>query len=308
MALLTVTPNPALDKMYVVPGFAPGAVFKATETYAAAGGKGVNVARVAHALGASVTATGFLGGVAGEQVRRSLVREGIPASFVSVGGETRTSTVIADPASRKDTVVNEAGPDIAAPEYDALWARLRELLPTVQTVSLSGSLPPGVPSRFYAEVIETARRLGVRAALDASGEALTLGANAGPFLLKPNTQELAALSVGGDGWASSAQALRAVYGAEVALVTDGARGAALACADGLWACLPPAVEVKSAVGSGDSFLAAFLWAWDAGQGPEEAFKLGTAAGAANARHYGSGFCTRAEVFELAARTFPRRLA
>ena len=93
----------------------------------------------------------------------------------------------------------------------------------------------------------------------------------------------------------------------MAIVTDGARGAVLACADGLWECVPPQVDVVSAVGSGDSFLAGFLWAWDSGQGPEEALRLGTAAGAANARHYGSGLCTRDEVMTLAALTRPRRL-
>ena len=308
MALLTVTLNPALDKVQVVPDFQAGAVYKASETHTSAGGKGINVARVTHTLGGSVTALSLFGGVTGNYAAECLRREGITHRLVSIGGETRTSAIVADPVSRRDTVLNEAGPLISGEELNALWQCLRELLPLAQTVSYSGSLPPGVPNDFYAGAITLAREFGVKAALDTSGDALVQGAAARPFLLKPNRQELAALGdEGGDGWTGAAMALRVRFGCEVALVTDGARGAVLACAEGVWECAPPAVDVVSAVGSGDSFLAGFLWAWNDGQGPEAALRLGTAAGAANARHYGSGFCTRAEIETLAASTRPRRL-
>ena len=308
MPLLTVTLNPALDKLQVVPDFQAGAVYKVSETHTSAGGKGVNVARVTHTLGGPVTALCLLGGVAGDYAGKCLCQEGITHRMVPVNGETRTSVIVADRANRRDTVLNEAGPLINADELNALRGVLRELLPLVQTVSYSGSLPPGVPAGFYAEAIELARKLGVKAALDTSGDALVQGAAARPFLLKPNRQELAALGdEGGDGWAGAAVALRSRTGCELALVTDGARGAVLACADGLWECTPPTVDVVSAIGSGDSFLAGFLWAWDDGQGPEAALRLGTAAGAANAQRYGSGFCTRAEIETLAALTRPRRL-
>ncbi len=308
MSLLTVTLNPALDRVHVVPGFAAGAVYKAQETHTSAGGKGVNVARVTHTLGGPVAALSLLGGVAGEYALQSLHREGITQRVVPIGGETRTSVIVADPVNRRDTVLNEAGPEIRPEELNALWVCLRELLPAAQTVSYSGSLPPGIPDSFYAEAIALAREMGVKAALDTSGDALVQGAAARPFVLKPNRQELTALGdEGGDGWAGTAVALCGRSGCEVALVTDGARGAVLACGDGVWECAPPVVDVVSAVGSGDSFLAGFLWAWDNGQGPEEALRLGTAAGAANARHYGSGFCTRDEIETLAALTRPRRL-
>ena len=307
MSLLTVTLNPALDKVHVVPGFRAGTVRKVAETHTSAGGKGINVARVTHTLGGSVIAAGLLGGIAGDFVQHSLCREGIPQSFITVGGETRTSVIVADPVSGRDTVLNESGPEISSEELNALRVRLRELLPTVQTVCYSGSLPLGVPSGFCAELIEMARLAGVKAALDTSGDALVQGAAARPFLLKPNRQELAALGDEGGGWARSAQSLRERYEAEVAIVTDGPRGAVLACTDGLWECTPPPVDTVSAVGSGDSFLAAFLWAWDCGFGPEAALRWGTAAGAANAQHYGSGFCTRDEIEPLAALTRPLRL-
>lgn len=308
MSLLALTLNPALDKVQVVPGFTAGAVYKVLETHTSAGGKGINVARVTHTLGGLVTALGLLGGVAGDYAVECLRREGIPCRIVPISGETRTSVIVADPANRRDTVLNEAGPDIRPEELNALWVCLRELLPTVQTVSYSGSLPLGVPGSFYASAIALAREIGVKAALDTSGDALVQGAAARPFLLKPNRQELAALGdEGGDGWVDSAAALRGRFGCEVAIVTDGARGSVLACGDGIWECAPPVVEVVSAVGSGDSFLAGFLWAWDDEQGPEAALRWATAAGAANARHYGSGVCTRDEIETLVALSVPRKL-
>lgn len=308
MSLLTVTLNPALDKVQVIPGFTAGAVHKVVQTHTSAAGKGINVARVTHTLGGSVMALCLLGGIAGDYAIECLRREGIGHRVVPVKGETRTSVIVADPANRRDTVLNEAGPDISPEELNALWGCLRELLPLVQTVSYSGSLPPGVPTSLYADAITLARKLGVKAALDTSGDALVQGAAARPFLLKPNRQELTALGdEGGDGWAEAAAGLRGRFGCEVAIVTDGARGAVLGCADGLWECAPPMVDVVSAVGSGDSFLAGFLWAWDDGRGPEAALRWATAAGAANARHYGSGFCTRDEIETLVALSVPRKL-
>ena len=301
MSLLTVTLNPALDKVQVVPGFTAGAVYKAAATHISAGGKGINAARVSHTLGGTVTALSLLGGIAGGYAIECLRREGIEHRIVPIKGETRTSVIVADPINHRDTVLNESGPQISPEELNALWAHLRELLSLAQTVSYSGSLPPGVPTSFYADAIALAREMGVKAALDTSGDALVQGAAARPFLLKPNRQELAGLGdEGGEDWAGSAVALRDRFGCEAAIVTDGARGAVLACAGGLWECAPPTVDVVSAVGSGDSFLAGFLWAWDAGRGPETALRWATAAGAANARRYGSGFCTRDEIETLVA--------
>ncbi len=308
MSLLTVTLNPALDKVQVISGFTAGAVYKAAATHTSAGGKGINVARVLHTLGGTVMALGLLGGIAGGYAIECLRREGIEHRSVPIQGETRTSVIVADALNRRDTVLNESGPQISTEELNALWMHLRELLPLAQTVSYSGSLPPGVPTSFYADAITLARELGVKAALDTSGDALVQGAAARPFLLKPNRQELAALGdEGAGGWAGAATALRERFNCEVAIVTDGARGAVLACADGLWECAPPLVEVVSAVGSGDSFLAGFLWAWDAGRGPETALRWATAAGAANTRRYGSGFCTRDEIETLVALSVPCKL-
>ncbi len=309
MPLLTVTLNAAADKLYTIPGFAVDRVQRPTGTRLYAGGKGINVARVYRTLGGEVLATGFSGGATGEYIRNNLSLEGIAAEFVEIEQESRVCTVVLDPIGRTETVLNENGPLVTPAECTALLQLLRELLPGHDAVVLSGSLPLGTPPDLYAAIIRLAQdEFGVKAVLDASGEALQRGVEAKPFLVKPNVHELEALSVGGDGWGVSAQALCAKYGVALALVTGGARGAVLANAKGVWEAVPPAVEVVSALGSGDSLTAGFVWAWEQGWSHAEALKWGVAAGAANATVYGSGFCTRDQIFEMAARTAVNKTA
>jgi 1-phosphofructokinase family hexose kinase len=308
MSVLTVTLNPAIDKLYTILGFQPGGVYRPTETRVYAGGKGINVARVFQALGGAVTATGFLGGGNGEYIRQSLGKESLPEAFVSIAQDSRVCTMILDPERHTETDLNEIGPIVSLAECESLISHLRELLPASKAVVLSGSLPPGAPAGLYADIICLAQdEFGVPAMLDASNDALQFGALAKPFLLKPNVHELTALSVEGDGWAGSASALRTRYGVPLALVTGGSRGAVLASADGIWEASPPVIDLVSTVGSGDSLTAAFVWAWEQNYSLPEALKLGVAAGAANATAYGSGFCTRSQIFELAAQTRVNKL-
>ena len=308
MSILTVTLNAAVDKLYTVPGFAVGQVQRPTETHVYAGGKGINVARVYQALGGDAAAAGFLGGVNGVKIRLGIREENIRSEFVLIKQESRICTAILDHIGHTETVLNENGPEVTPDECDDLLQRLRELLPRYDAVILSGSLPPGTPLDIYAAIIRLAQdEFGVKAVLDASEEALQFGIAARPFLVKPNAHELKALSVGGDGWGGSAQALREKYGVTLALVTGGARGAVLASAEGTWEAVPPMVEVVSALGSGDSLTAGFIWAWEQDWSPAEALKLGVAAGVANAMVYGSGFCTRDQIFDLVSRTTVKQI-
>ena len=307
MPLLTITLNPAVDKVYVVPGFGVGGVFRPSETRVSAGGKGINASRVYGTLGGHGTAAGFLGGVNGEYVRESLAREGIPAEFVPIHGDTRVGAMIVDPERQTETVLNEVGPEVSPAERDALLSRLRELLPRHSAVLLSGSAPAGVSPVFYGDIVRLAQDASVKVAVDASGEALQVAAVAKPYLLKPNTEELKALSVGGDGWAGSARILREHFGLTYGMITSGPRGAVVASTEGVWQATPPPINLVSATGSGDSLTGAFLWALEEGWSAAEALRLGVAAGAANATVYGSGFCTRDQIFALFAQTVVERL-
>jgi 1-phosphofructokinase family hexose kinase len=307
-SVLTVTLNPALDRTYAAPGFTVGAVHRVGEPTVVAGGKGINVARVIRTLGGDALTTGFLAGKAGGVLQQALDDEGISSDFVAVSGETRTCVKIVDPGAGTQTELNEAGPRISDSDRDALLAKLRALLPGCRYLVLSGSLPPGTPADFYARIIDMARdETGTQAILDASGDALVQGIAARPFLAKPNVHELADLGIDPEPLETAARRLRELRGLTMALVTAGPRGAVLSTPEDDWMAVPPAITVRSAVGSGDSLTAGFLWALAGGSPPGEALALGVGAGAANAQGIGSGFCDRASIADLAARTVVTQL-
>jgi tagatose 6-phosphate kinase len=314
--ILTVTPNACVDKTYRIEGFALDRVNRPTLTHTVAGGKGINVARVYQTLGGEAIATGFLGGINGRIVARALRQEQIADRFVVIRGETRVCIAIIDPDAVTQTEINESGPDVSARAVRALVRRVEGLLSQqrFEFVVLSGSLPPGVPVTLYAELIEIARSHQVRAVLDTSGPALRAGVAARPWLVKPNRTEMEGLV--GYPLADSAALLAAAgelhcaQGITMVALTLGDEGALLLAGDGTWRATPPSIRFVSAVASGDSFVAALLWAWQYGAqpgNPEGALRLATGAGAANAEVIGAGFCSREAITMRAEQADVQRL-
>jgi len=301
--ILTVTPNAAVDKTFRIEGFSLNRVHRPSLTHTVAGGKGINVARVYQTLGGQAVCTGFLGGAQGSIVARALAAENLPNHFVPCQGETRLCIAVIDPTTGTQTEINELGPEITMRAVSELLRRVQSLLSQqdFDFVVLCGSLPPGAPDNLYAELIRLANERGVRTVLDSSGAALREGVAAKPWMVKPNRVELESLIGEPPGDLSAcrthAEALRK-QGIEVVAVTLGEQGALLVTEQGCVKATPPSVEFASAVASGDSFLAAFLWAWTHGPSPadaEYALSLACAAGAANAAVIGAGFCSRESI-------------
>jgi tagatose 6-phosphate kinase len=298
--ILTVTLNAAVDKTYRVENFALDRVNRPSDWRIVAGGKGINVARVYQTLGGRAIATGFLGGYNGRFIAEALRQEGIAARFVRTREESRVCIAAVDPVSRTQTEINESGPNVMPGEVASLKRVFRRLLQEYdfQFVTLSGSLPPGVPDAIYADLLLLAREAGARGALDASGPALAAGLEQRPWLVKPNVFELSDLVgrelVERDEITEAAREIVRT-GVEIVCVTMGRHGGLCVMAEGMWQAAPPPIRFVSAVGSGDSLLAAFVWAMEQGQHVEKAFRLGIGAGAANAEVYGAGFCTAEEI-------------
>ncbi len=310
--IVTVTLNPAVDKTYRVEDFRIDRIHRPTEWSVEAGGKGINVARVYHTLGGEAVATGFLGGTNGRLIARSLRKEQIEARFVTTRDESRVCMAIVDPRSSTQTEINEPGPVVRPTELRHLAETLDDLLATraPRFVCLSGSIARGCPTAIYADLARAVAARGASCVLDASGEALRAGVAARPWMLKPNRFELQDL-VGRplDGAAQFGQAALELVrsGIEIVAVTLGARGCLLAAGTDLWYAVPPAVPFVSAVGSGDSFVGAFLYELDRGSAPPEALRMAVGAGAANAAVYGCGFCSAESIREIAARVTVERM-
>ncbi len=304
--ILCVAANPSIDKLFEVERIVPGAIHRPDGFVQVPGGKGLNVARAAHSLGADVHATGILAGHAGRWLAEALAAEGVAGSFAWVEGETRASLSVADRETEGLTEFYERGDDIGPDGWDLLEEVVRSALPGRSWMTMSGNLPPGAPDDGYARLIVIAREAGVRTALDARERALAEGMDARPEVVKVNDEEAAWLL--GEPIASVRDAMRAadalrerLGGSGAGIVTCGADGALVAGADG--SSLRGRLYAKGPypVGSGDAFLGGLVHALERGDAWREAVALALGAAAANAEMPGAGRLGAARAVELAGR-------
>jgi tagatose 6-phosphate kinase len=281
--ILTVTLNPALDVTYAVDGLVVGATHRVRTVAERAGGKGVNVARVLHAHGTPVRATGYAGGDTGTRITAQLAGCGIPAAFLPIAGESRRTVTVTDGGVA--TGFWEPGPTVSPAEWLAFLDHYGDQLPGAAAVVLAGSLPPGVPADAYAVLVALAQERGVPAVLDADGAALRCGVAAEPLLAKPNAAELSAatgLPVSTvDEARTAARALRGGRPTSVVASLGGAGVVAATAHGDLRAFLPEPV-VGNATGAGDACVAALVRGLLAGAPWPEVLARAVAGGAAAA--------------------------
>lgn len=265
--ILTITPNPSLDRTYELPRLERGAVLRAARDRVDPGGKGVNVSRAAAAAGHRTVAVLPLGGPEGALLDRLLGEHGIEAAGVPIAGSTRVNITLVEPDGTL-TKVNAAGPELAATEAEALLETVRTRSATAQWIACCGSLPRGLRPEWYAELVDRTHRAGARVALDTSGAALTSALRERPDVVKPNAEELAAAV--GRPLTTLSDAVKAAEelrdrGAGAVLASLGADGQVLVDDTGTWYGHARADTVRSNVGAGDASLAGFLTA--GGSGP-----------------------------------------
>ncbi|HKD96862.1 MAG TPA: 1-phosphofructokinase family hexose kinase [Micromonosporaceae bacterium] len=255
--ILTLTPNPAVDLTYHLPTLRVGQVNRVGTVTRRPGGKGVNVARILAAHGFPVLALGPAGGATGDEVRSLLDAAGVAHDLTPVGGATRRTVVVA--AADAATGLWEPGPVLSAAEWAAVRDTYVEALRSADVAVLSGSLPAGVPADAYRDLVTAARAAGTPVILDADGEALRHGVAAGPTAIKPNAEELAALTgcpVTGVATATAAAAAACALGAGDVVVSLGPGGLVAVTADGVWSAAPPGMFSGNATGAGDAAVAA----------------------------------------------------
>lgn len=289
--ITTVTLNVAVDKLYLVDEFETSRVTRVRECTPTAGGKGLNVARVASILGENVFATGFIGGHSGRYVEEMLKSDRIENDFVRVDGETRTCINVIDRNGRS-TELLEPGVTVNEENRSEFLTKFAQIIKKSSVIVLSGSMPRGCGPEFYPELIRLAKKDGCKVILDTSGENLKQGIKAQPTMIKPNRDEIGALlgtdAVGRDELVRAAQTLHDGGIAYVA-VSLGKEGALLVCGEGVFIGTPPDVKVVNTVGCGDSMVAAFAAGFERGYGPEQALKFALAVSSANAMCRQTGF-------------------
>ncbi|MEI8233616.1 MAG: 1-phosphofructokinase [Verrucomicrobiota bacterium] len=259
--VVTLTPNPAIDRTVAISRFTPGAVNRVEQIRNTPGGKGVNVASALADKGLRVAATGFLGRENSGLFETLFTGKQIGDAFVRIAGETRTGIKVTDPVTHQTTDINFPGAAPAPQDMEALRQRIAAL--EAPWFALGGSLPPGVPPGWYRDLVTALKARGIRVALDTGGEPLRLAVDAAPAVIKPNIHELEALL------GMPLQSLPAVLQAARGLVARGIRlvavsmgkeGACFVSAEQAVVARPPDIQIGSTVGAGDAMVAGILCA------------------------------------------------
>ncbi|CAN5660621.1 1-phosphofructokinase family hexose kinase [soil metagenome] len=301
--IVTITMNPALDVATDVDLVMHTDKIRCGPARYDSGGGGINVATIAHILGASVSAVFPAGGPIGEQVTALVANAGVPVREVTIAGSTRESLTVNELSTGRQYRFVLPGPTLSADEQSGCLTQLSSAADGAGFVVASGSLPPGVSPDFYQRIADICRERGARLILDASGAGLR-HITSGVFLLKPSVRELREcvgrpLESESD-QLDAAHELMARGCAEVVVVSLGPDGALLATADTNYRFPAVPVPTSSGVGAGDSMVAGITVGLNRGWSLDEAVRLGIAAGAAMLMTPGTAPCTRRDVERLFA--------
>jgi len=307
--IITLTMNSSVDVHYDVGRMESVKKLRASEPLVFPGGGGINVSRVIKELGSHSIAVFTAGGPTGEFLREMLDHFGLLTRVVLIGQDTRISATIYETETGEEFRPTPVGPSLTDAEWQACFDAIFEY--DASYIVATGSLPVGVPTDFYARVAEKAKSRGTRVILDTSGDALGAALEVGVYLVKPNLLELQTFT-GRDAETPQEQdALARQFvldgNAEVVVVSLGGDGALMATRDGCLRLAAPNVEVKSAVGAGDSFVAGMTLGLYQGRAIEDAFGLGLATGTATVLTAGSELCHRADVERFYQQITGRRL-
>ena len=288
--VVTVTINPAIDQTIAIPNFKAGAVNRVQSSQMDAGGKGINVASFLADFGQATTVTGFLGADNDAIFRRLFERKGIEDRCVRIAGQTRIGVKISDETLHQTTDINFPGETPSPADIARLFEIMAELSAKHTWFVLSGSIPRGVSAGIYEEMVR--KLAGKKVVLDTSGEGFRQAIPAGPWLIKPNVDELSEYA--GKPLDSATAILKQArtvmdqYNIHSIVISMGKEGAIFVeGAETVWA-VPPSVEVKSTVGAGDAMVAGIVAGKIRGYALAECARLATAFSMTAISHIGSG--------------------
>jgi 6-phosphofructokinase 2 len=309
--ILTVTPNPSLDLLFEAGRLVWDDANRIDAPRARPGGQGVNVTRAARALGGTSLAVALLGGRVGDELERFRAAENTPHERIRFSGETRVFIGARETETGRSLLLNPRGPRIAPEECDRIIEEAVRAIASTKPawVAACGSIPPGLPVDFHARIGAAAREAGARFVPDCDGEALRAAA---PYanLLVPNQHEAERLlKTRITDVESSARCARMLLelGAEFGAITLGERGAVLTNGRCTLHATAPQLDRGSAVGAGDSFLAALLVGLLRKEPLDDLARQAVAAGSAVLAASGSELLSRAGVEALSEKVEVRQI-
>lgn len=299
MQIVTLTVNSALDISTAVDKMLPEIKLRCEAPHYDPGGGGVNVARVIKRLGHEALAIFQSSGSSGAMIEKLLQTEGVPNQPLATKEWTRESITVFDKASSQQYRFVMPGPTLSQQECASFYQAIQDLPTKPEFVVASGSLPPGAPLTFYADLAKLAKELNFKLIVDTSGPSLASAVEQGVFLIKPNLKELSALTgkeeVIQEEQEAMAMQLIESGKCEIVAVSLGARGAMLASKEGIEYATPPTVTVRSTVGAGDSMVAGMVLALAQNWNYKQVLRYGVACGTATTMNTGTTLCRKEDV-------------
>lgn len=281
-AIVTLSLNPAIDSFATAEAIRPLRKIRTVDEHYHAGGGGIIVARAMAELGHKARPIYLAGGPTGQMLEELLAHDGMAGQRIPITGVTRIAHTVFERVSGMEYRFTPEGPEVSAGDYEACLDALATM--NFGVLVVSGSLPRGLPADAYHRAIDIAAGKSARVVLDTSGPALRATLDRGVFLVKPSLGELETL-VGrqlADAASQEAAAHQLIDGgnAEIVAISLGRDGAVLVSRDGAWRCAAPAVVARTALGAGDSFVAALTIAIVSGWPLDDALAYAVAAGTA----------------------------
>lgn len=281
--ILTITANPSVDISYQLEKFNIDDVTRTSDIEKHAGGKGIHVGYVLKELGAAPVHSGFVGGKLGEFIEEDLEKMGQKTRFVKVKGDTRNCIAILHEG--KQTEILEAGPTISIDEKEEFINNLNQISEGCHIINISGSLPKGLTSDFYKQIIKYAKKHNKFVSIDTSGNTLKdiINAEEKPDIIKPNETEISYVLGRNIEKGDLKEILKEEPFKDIPyiVVSMGKDGAIVKIKNKIYNAKVPKVLAINPVGSGDSSLAGALFAIDKEKSDEEIIKTSMTCGLLN---------------------------
>jgi 1-phosphofructokinase family hexose kinase len=286
--IISVTPNTAIDYSLRVPEFSLGRTIRAVESAWGMGGKAADAGWILGHWGVKNLALGFAAGLNGCRMEAMLRERGCQTDFVWVNGETRLNIVVC--SDGKHSTFTSSTIEVAPEHMNAFFSKYKLALGKASCLVVGGTLPRGVSSDFFADVIQMARERDIPVIFDSSAPHLRMGLEAHPTVIKPNLTELVDLS--GEGINIDpgnsvmdierkqsiylmARRVQSQYGVSL-VVTLGSEGAMALFGDTHYWIPSLDVDVVSAAGAGDAISAGLATAYEQHLPIEDGLRLGFA--------------------------------
>lgn len=300
--ILTVTPNPCVDKTVFIDTLAVGTFMRSQKYSCVAGGKGCNVARAVNAMGRSAKALVIVGSHTGAHVVDMIENQDrVPCVPCWVASPTRTITTVLEEPVHRQTAFFEPGSRIAAEEAASIRDTFEASLEGVRVVTFNGTVPDRSIETLYHDLIPIAHAHGALTILDSHGPEFARGLEQAPTMVKPNvaeTEELVGYRLDSESAMWRAVEFFHEKGIELVVLSRGKDGALVSRQGERFLVTPPTIQEINPVGSGDALVAGFAIGLLETMALEDMARLGVAMGTANAMSWDIGHFSRAEVEAL----------